>query len=164
MSTILHLQEERGNSGIMDEIRVKIRIENGREPVYMTEGSAGADIFSSEERVIQSGETALIKTGIFISVPAGYECQIRPRSGLALKKQITILNSPGTIDSDYRGEIGIIMHNLSDSPFTVKKDDRIAQMVFAPVVKARFIESDLEETERSSGGFGHTGINGKSDD
>ncbi|MDY6788188.1 MAG: dUTP diphosphatase [candidate division WOR-3 bacterium] len=148
----------------MDEIRVKIRIENGREPVYMTEGSAGADIFSSEERVIQSGETALIKTGIFISVPAGYECQIRPRSGLALKKQITILNSPGTIDSDYRGEIGIIMHNLSDSPFTVKKDDRIAQMVFAPVVKARFIESDLEETERSSGGFGHTGINGKSDD
>lgn len=148
----------------MDEITVKIRIEDGRKPVYMTRGSAGADIFSSEERVIQAGETALIKTGIFIAVPSGYECQIRPRSGLALKKQITILNSPGTIDSDYRGEVGIIMHNLSDRPFNVKKDDRIAQMVFAPVVKARFVESDLEETERSSGGFGHTGINGKRDD
>jgi len=111
-----------------------------------------------EKRVLQPGERALVPTGIRIAVPVGYEAQIRPRSGLALKHGITLPNSPGTIDADYRGEIQVIMLNLGDAPFVIEPGDRIAQMIVAPVSQVSWVESDtLEETERGSGGFGSTG-------
>lgn len=142
----------------MEKIEIKIMVgDKGKVPAYMTDGASGADIYASENAVIQPGSTALIHTDVRIEIPEGYECQIRPRSGLALKHGITITNAPGTIDSDYRGEIMIIMHNLSDRAFTVNKHDRIAQMIFAPVVRASFKETTINNTQRSSGGFGHTG-------
>lgn len=113
----------------------------------------------SDNVVLNPMERALIPTGIFISLPKGFEAQIRPRSGLALKHGITLLNSPGTIDADYRGEIGVILVNLSSEPFTVKDGERICQMVVAPYAKVEWSEVEsLDETERGSGGFGHTGV------
>ena len=104
-------------------------------------------------------QRALIPTGLFIELPSGFECQIRPRSGLALKKGITVLNTPGTIDADYRGEIGIILINLSNEPFVVNNGERIAQMVIKEYVKAELVQVDvLDDTERGAGGFGHTGV------
>lgn len=142
----------------MERVTVKITIDkNGKMPVYMTEGSSGADVYASEDANLQPGETKLIHTGIRIEIPAGYECQIRPRSGLALKHGITISNAPGTIDSDYRGEIMIIMHNLSKNPYCIRKHDRIAQMVFAPITRVQFSQETINSTVRDSGGFGHTG-------
>lgn len=142
----------------MMHIKVKIkRTPDAELPVYMTEGAAGADIFSSEDTGLEPGETRLISTGIFMEIPDGYECQIRPRSGLSYKNQIIILNSPGTIDSDYRGEVKIIMHNLSEKTFAIRKGDRIAQMVFSEVSRAEFIDDELNGTDRNDGGFGHTG-------
>jgi dUTP pyrophosphatase len=130
-------------------------------PSYETALSAGMDLRANLDKPVplKPLERALIKTGIYIEVPEGYEAQIRPRSGLALKKGIAIVNSPGTIDADYRGEIGVILVNLSNEDFVVNDGERICQMVIAKHEKAEWIEVEkLEETDRGAGGFGHTGI------
>ena len=129
-------------------------------PEYQTVGSAGADVcaFLKESFTIKPGETALIPTGIFIEIPEGYEAQIRPRSGLAIHNGITLLNAPGTIDSDYRGEIKIIMINLGQTDFVISSGMRIAQMIFNKIYRGHFIEIDtLSNTARNDGGFGHSG-------
>jgi dUTP pyrophosphatase len=131
-------------------------------PSYSTTHSAGMDLraFLSEDIVLKPMERKLIPTGLFIEIPEGYEAQIRPRSGLALKKGITVLNTPGTIDADYRGEIGIILVNLSQEDFVISNGERICQMVVARHEKVIWEISDmLEETNRGEGGFGHTGKN-----
>lgn len=128
-------------------------------PAYMTEGSAGMDLYADIESELQLAamERALIPTGIAIALPAGFEAQIRPRSGMALKKGLTMVNSPGTIDSDYRGEIQLIVINLGDEPVVIRRGQRIAQMVIQRVIKARWQEVDeLPVSERQDGGFGHT--------
>ncbi len=130
-------------------------------PTYSTPLSAGMDIraFLSEPITLQPGERRLIPTGIYIALPEGYEAQIRPRSGLALKHGITVLNSPGTIDADYRGEVGIILINHSDKAFVIEDGERIGQMVVAQYSRVEWNETDtLDETERGAGGFGHTGV------
>jgi dUTP pyrophosphatase len=129
-------------------------------PALATPGSAGADLRAALEAPIEiaPGARALVPTGFAIALPAGYEGQVRPRSGLALDAGITIPNAPGTVDSDYRGEIKVILHNLGSAPFRVERGDRIAQLVVAPVTRAEYAEVDeLEQTERGAGGFGHTG-------
>jgi len=129
-------------------------------PAYETELSAGVDLRAQVEAPItlKPMERKLIKTGLFIELPKGTEAQVRPRSGLALKKGISVLNSPGTIDADYRGEIGVILINLSNEAFEVNQGDRIAQLVFAQYQQAEFIEVEqLSETQRGEGGFGSTG-------
>jgi dUTP pyrophosphatase len=129
-------------------------------PAYMTPGAAGADVCAAvdEPVVLAPGERTLIPTGFALAVPEGYEVQIRPRSGLALRAGVTLLNTPGTIDSDYRGPVGVIVVNLGGEPFTVRRGDRIAQMIVAPVVRAAFAEVDgVAETARGAGGFGSTG-------
>ncbi len=130
-------------------------------PDYMTDGSSGMDLYANVDKdiVIQPGESALVPTGIKIELPQGYEAQIRPRSGMALKHGITVLNSPGTIDSDYRGEIKVILINLGKKEFTVCRKMRIAQMIISRIWKAEMIEVEqLKNTKRGDGGFGHTGI------
>ncbi|MDA8101177.1 MAG: dUTP diphosphatase [Nitrospiraceae bacterium] len=130
-------------------------------PHYQTEHSAGVDLYAAVEAdfVIEPGRWKLVPTGIAVAIPEGYEGQVRPRSGLALKHGIGMLNGPGTIDADYRGEIGIILFNFSEQPFPVNRGDRIAQMVFAKLTKASFRTVDgLNETKRGAGGFGHTGV------
>ncbi len=130
-------------------------------PFYETAGSAGADIRAHLEKpvVIEKGEHALVPTGLFPEVPAGYEIQVRPRSGLAYKKGITVLNTPGTVDSDYRGEIMVNLVNLGSETFVVEDGDRIAQIVVSPVLQAEFGETaELSSTERGMGGFGSTGV------
>lgn len=129
-------------------------------PEYATEYSAGLDLKANIESdvTLQPLERALIPTGLYIELPQGYEAQIRPRSGLALKHGLTILNSPGTIDADYRGEIRVILVNLSNDPFVIKDGERICQMVVAAHARVEWVETDnLDETERGAGGFGHTG-------
>ena len=127
-------------------------------PNYQTPGAAGMDVRAAEDRMLQPGETALIPTGFAIAVPVGFEAQLRPRSGLALKNGITLLNSPGTIDSDYRGPVGVILTNLGHEPFYVHRGDRVAQMVIAKVERAEWeMVETLEETERGEGGFGSSG-------
>lgn len=112
----------------------------------------------SEAIVLKSMSRTLIPTGLFLEIPHGYECQVRPRSGLALKRGVSVLNTPGTIDADYRGEVGVILFNMSDEEFTVENGERIAQLVFAPVLQVEWDESEsLSETERGVGGFGSTG-------
>ncbi|MEC9492383.1 dUTP diphosphatase [Flexistipes sp.] len=144
----------------MKKINVKIqKTKDSRVPVYKTEESAGADLFAAEAGIVKAGKIKLVKTGVSFSIPEGYEAQIRPRSGLALKKGVTILNTPGTIDSDYRGEVGVILVNFGDNDFVFNTGDRIAQVVFSKVYRAEFTLSDeLDTTERGSGGFGHTGF------
>jgi dUTP pyrophosphatase len=128
-------------------------------PQYATEAAAGLDITAAEELVLAPGERHAVATGFAIEIPHGYEVQVRPRSGLALKHGITCLNTPGTIDSDYRGEVKVILINLGGEPFPVRRGDRIAQLVPAPVLRAHFTEvRELEETARGSGGFGSTGL------
>ena len=130
-------------------------------PEYATPLSAGIDLRASlkESISVDAFDSRLIPTGLYIELPEGYEAQVRPRSGLALKYQITVLNSPGTIDADYRGEIGVILMNHSDTPFIIEPGDRIAQLVFSKYEKADFIEvEELSETERGTGGIGHTGL------
>jgi dUTP pyrophosphatase len=130
-------------------------------PQYMTEHAAGMDLYAAvkEEAVVSPGEIRLIPTGIAVAISEGYEGQVRPRSGLALKHGLTIINSPGTIDADYRGEIGVGLINLGANPYTVKRGDRIAQLVISPIVKAKWsLVIRLDETGRNEGGFGHTGI------
>ena len=144
---------------------VKLRL-NAQTPQYMTDGAAGLDLFAAPEEsiIIEPNQRFLVPTGIAIDIPTGFEGQVRPRSGLALKRGITLPNSPGTIDSDYRGEVGIIMMNLGEDPFVVNAGDRIAQLIIAPVSRAIFKEVDsLDNTTRSTGGFGHTGVTEKGD-
>jgi len=127
-------------------------------PQYMTSGSAGVDLKAARDGYLESGKADLVPTGIRIALPDGYEAQIRPRSGLAVKYGITLINSPGTIDSDYRGEIKIPLINLSSNKFEFKKGDRIAQMIIAKYEQAEFkVVNELDDTKRGSGGFGHTG-------
>ncbi|MGE5421130.1 MAG: dUTP diphosphatase [Chloroflexota bacterium] len=142
---------------------MKIRIINKSKhplPEYSTIHSAGMDIRANidSDLVLKPLARTLVGTGLFLEIPEGYEAQIRPRSGLALKKGVTVLNSPGTIDADYRGEVGIILVNLSDQEFVIKDGERICQMVIARHEKAEWVQvENLLETERGAGGFGHTG-------
>ena len=143
---------------------VKIKIVNrGTQqlPAYATPQSAGMDLRANIEAPItlRPLERRIVPTGLYIALPEGYEAQVRPRSGLALKHGITVLNSPGTIDSDYRGEIGVLLINLSDTPFVINAGERIAQMVVARHEQAELIEvEELDDTERGAGGYGHTGV------
>lgn len=128
-------------------------------PSYAKSGDAGVDLHATKDVIVHPMDRTLIPTGIAIQLPRGVEAQVRSRSGLALKKGIFVLNSPGTIDSGYTGEIGVILFNTTNEPFCVKRGDRIAQLVFSPVYQAEFKEVDeLEETERGGGGFGSTGV------
>lgn len=149
----------------MKAVRIKIRRKIGAEdlplPQYMSPGSSGMDLYADvqEDVVLNPQERGLISCGIFLSLPPGYEAQIRPRSGLALKNGITLVNTPGTVDSDYRGIVNVILANLGSEPFVVKRGMRIAQMVIQEVVRAEIEEAqELDETVRSGGGFGHTGV------
>jgi len=144
----------------MQDIVVKVKsADNLLIPEYATVGAAGADLKSAEDGVIKPGELKLVKTGLFLEIPDGYEGQVRPRSGLALKFGVTVLNSPGTIDSDYRGEVGVILINHGNKDFSYKKGDRIAQLVFSKVIKAKFeAHEEINFTQRGAGGFGHTGV------
>ena len=127
-------------------------------PAYATAGAAGMDVVAAEDATIAPGARAAIATGFAMAIPAGYEVQVRPRSGLALKHGVTCLNTPGTIDSDYRGEVKVILANLGDTPFVVARGERIAQLVPAPVLRAQLDEVEvLDDTARGAGGFGSTG-------
>ena len=127
-------------------------------PAYATEGSAGLDLRADVAVSLAPGERSLVPTGLSMAIPPGYEGQVRPRSGLALKQGVTCLNTPGTIDSDYRGEVSVILVNLSKAPVSLQRGDRIAQLVIAPVSRAELAESsELPSTARGEGGFGHTG-------
>ena len=145
----------------MEKILVKVVKEEGITlPKYETIGSAGMDIRANitKEIELQPLDRVLIPTGLKMEIPEGYEVQIRPRSGLARKHGLTVLNTPGTIDSDYRGDIGVILINLSKESYFIQPGERIAQLILTPVVQAEFEEVDvLEQTERGEGGFGHTG-------
>lgn len=128
-------------------------------PKYETPNSAGLDLRSTKTITLKPHSRVLVPTGLFIALPEGYEAQVRPRSGLALKKGITVLNTPGTIDADYRGEVGVILFNTTDEDFIVNENDRIAQMIINKVEQINWIEVDeLDETERGDGGFGHTQV------
>ena len=132
-------------------------------PKYMTELAAGMDVCALLENTLylESGQRALVPTGLSFAIPPGYEIQVRPRSGLAIKHGIALVNSPGTIDADYRGEVSIILINHGMENFTIHSGDRIAQLIIAPVSQADFVEVlDLDETKRGAGGFGHTGHSG----
>ena len=146
----------------MSKITVKCVASKGAIiPEYKTAGAAGADLCAllDSPLTIPAGRSAMVPTGLFFEIPEGYEVQVRPRSGLAAKNGVTVLNTPGTIDSDYRGEIKVILINLGQTDFTVNSGDRIAQMIIAPVIQASFTITDsLSETERGAGGFGSTGI------
>lgn len=143
-------------------IEIFVRTSKGRKlPRYCSEGASGADVQAMLDApiIIPPHKTALIPTGLFFEIPEGYEIQVRPRSGLALKSQITVINSPGTIDSDYRGELKVILINHGDIDFIVEPDMRIAQIVVAPVFQAKFVLVDeLAVSKRNDGGFGHTGM------
>lgn len=159
MSTIESVRQ------VMNSIVIKIkRVQDNKDlplPAYKSEGSSGMDITACVKQpvLLKPGEIRLIPSGLAVSVPPGYEAQVRPRSGLSLHHGIGLVNSPGTIDSDYRGEIGIILINWGTEPFTIKKGDRIAQMIISKVYRADFVEvEDLDATSRGQGGFGHTGI------
>lgn len=131
-------------------------------PQYETSSSAGLDVRANIDAPIELKplERVLVKTGLFLEIPTGYECQVRPRSGLALKHGLTVLNAPGTIDADYRGEVGVVLINLSNETFVINDGERIAQLVFAEYVQAKWNLADtLSETERGAGGFGSTGMN-----
>lgn len=141
---------------------IKITLQSGAKmPEYQTQGAAGADLFAhlTKSITIRSGEILLIPTGIVLEIPDGYEAQIRPRSGLAINHGLTLLNSPGTIDADYRGEIKIILINLGRDEFTIINGMRIAQIIFSRVYRGNFTEvNELTFTERNNGGFGHSGV------
>lgn len=145
----------------MEKIKVGITIENNIEiPKYMTEGSAGIDVSANitERLELKPLERYLVPTGVKLEIPQGFEIQVRPRSGMAFKHGITVLNSPGTIDSDYRGEIKVLLINLSNETYNIQPQERIAQLVLSKVYQLSFDEkSELSETKRGEGGFGHTG-------
>ena len=146
----------------MSKVNVKCVPSKGAViPEYKTVGAAGADLYALVDSPITlaPGKTAMVPTGLFFEIPEGYEIQVRPRSGLAAKNGVTVLNTPGTIDSDYRGEIKIILINLGDKDFVINSGDRVAQMVIAPLIQASFsIVDELSDTTRGSGGFGSTGV------
>ena len=145
----------------MTEVLIKRLSKNVELPKYETNGSSGMDLSADipADIKIEPGKTSIIPTGISLSIPKNFEIQIRPRSGLAAKSQISVLNSPGTIDADYRGELKVILINLSNKTFVVEQGTRIAQMVLCPIVKAKFKEVDsLDNTERGADGFGSTGL------
>lgn len=149
----------------MRTIKVGIKRKEGTEdlpvPEYATPGSSGVDLRADVESdvLIAPGEIKLISCGIYLSIPQGYEAEVRPRSGLALKHGITLVNAPGTIDSDYRGLVSLIMTNLGKEPFNIKRGDRVAQLIIKEVIRAEFEEAgELDGTVRSHGGFGHTGV------
>lgn len=147
----------------MDSVDVKIINLSGMElPAYGTPMAAGMDVRAAlaEPLALKPLQRALVPTGLRIQLPEGYECQIRPRSGLALKHGVTVANAPGTIDADYRGEIGIILINLSDETFVINPGERIAQMVVAPYSRVQWrLSESLDDSQRGDGGFGHTGLN-----
>jgi dUTP pyrophosphatase len=154
---------EKAEKGMVEEITVSIRQLPGTEdlplPCYMTKQAAGADLTAAvgAEVTILPGERALIPTGVTVALPEGYEAEIRPRSGLALRHGVTLLNAPGTIDADYRGEVGIILINHGQAPFVVRRGDRVAQMVVHRVCRVHWsVSQALSPTERGGGGFGHT--------
>lgn len=140
-------------------MKVKVVNKSGFDlPKFETDGAAGVDLRSSETVVILPKGTVLVPTGIFVEIPAGYELQIRPRSGMSLKTKLRVANAPGTIDSDYRGEIKVIMDNIGDEPISIASGERIAQMVLCPVFQFDWVEKEsLGETDRGVGGFGSTG-------
>lgn len=149
----------------MKRIKIKIRRKETAKdlplPCYATNGSSGMDLYADieDELFLNHGEIKLISCGVYLSIPEGFEAEVRPRSGLALKHGITLVNTPGTIDSDYRGLVCLIMTNLGKLPFKIRRGDRLAQFVVKEVVRAQFVESEeLDETVRSGGGFGHTGV------
>ncbi|MDO9351348.1 MAG: dUTP diphosphatase [Deltaproteobacteria bacterium] len=149
----------------MEQIKIYIKRLKKNHPIslpqYMTEGSSGMDLFASleEEVILLPGERRLIPTGISVAIPEGFEGQIRPRSGLAIRKGIGLVNGPGTIDSDYRGEVGILLINFGKDPFAIRNGERIAQMVISRVFRSILVEvDDLPPTQRQEGGFGHTGV------
>jgi dUTP pyrophosphatase len=145
----------------MKQINIPCNVSSDLIPLYQSEGASGADLRADikEKVVLKRGRRMLIPTGLRLEIPAGYEAQVRPRSGLAIKYGITCLNTPGTVDADYRGEIKVILINLGEEDFIIKRGDRIAQLVFLPVVRAVFkSQVDIENTERGEGGFGSTGI------
>jgi dUTP pyrophosphatase len=145
----------------MVEVKIK-RLNNGAGlplPNYASDGAAGMDICAAEGLTLRMGKRAAVATGFAFAIPRGYEIQVRPRSGLALNHGITCLNTPGTIDSDYRGEVKVILANLGDDDFMIQRGDRIAQLVVAPVTHAAMVEADmLDDTARGAGGFGSTGV------
>ena len=143
----------------MEKISVKVKAADGVSlPAYATPGSSGMDIRANEAAVIKAGERGCVGTGLYLEMPEGCEAQVRPRSGLALKHGVTVLNTPGTIDSDHRGEIRVILANFGKEDFTIEPGDRIAQIVFAAVTRAELEAApELGETERAAGGFGSTG-------
>jgi dUTP pyrophosphatase len=149
-----------------ERVRVKVkRLQDGSEgdlylPRYMTAHSSGMDLFAVVEKevILQPGERKLIPTGIALAIPPGYEGQVRPRSGLALREGITLVNTPGTIDADYRGEVGVLLINLGQQAFKVRRGDRIAQLAIVPICQAELeLVDELDATPRNEGGFGHTG-------
>jgi len=141
-----------------------MRLPHGRDlglPAYASAGAAGADVRAalSEDLVLESGDRAAVPTGLVIELPPGWEAQVRPRSGLALRHGVTVVNAPGTIDSDYRGEVQVLLVNLGREPVTIRRGDRIAQLVVAPAIQARFCETaEVAESRRGDGGFGSTGV------
>ncbi|AQR75559.1 dUTP diphosphatase [Sphingomonas sp. LM7] len=147
---------------MLSPIRIQIqRLPHGEDlplPAYATQGAAGMDVVAAEDLTLAPGARHAVATGFAMAIPEGYEVQVRPRSGLALKHGVTCLNTPGTIDSDYRGEVKVILANLGDTPFPIARGDRIAQLVPAPVQRAELAEVEtLDETARGAGGFGSTG-------
>ena len=145
----------------MEKVKIYYTGEGIDHPHYQSEGAAGADVYALVEEpvTVKPMERVMIPTGMAIAVPRGYEAQIRPRSGLAWKQGLTVLNSPGTIDSDYRGEVRILLINLGKQDVVISKGDRIAQMIIAPYVRGEFVRTDtLDDTERGEGGFGSTGV------
>ncbi len=127
-------------------------------PVYATEGAAGMDVVSAEDVTLPAGGRHAVATGLAVAIPHGFEIQVRPRSGLALKHGVTVANAPGTIDSDYRGEVKVILINLGQEPFAIRRGDRVAQLVLAPVTRGSWLEvEELDDTARGEGGFGSTG-------
>jgi dUTP pyrophosphatase len=149
----------------MEQVKIYIRRLKKNHPTslpqYMTEGSSGMDLYASleEETIINPGERKLIPTGISIAIPEGFEGQVRPRSGLAIQKGIGLVNGPGTIDSDYRGEVGVLLINFGNAPFSIRNGERIAQLIISRVFRSILVEvEDLPPTQRQGGGFGHTGV------
>ena len=155
------LRDRHSTTVVHSMVNIKCKASEGAViPEYKTAGAAGADLCALLDAplTIPSGRSAMVPTGLFFEIPEGYEVQVRPRSGLAAKNGVTVLNTPGTIDCDYRGEIKVILINLGAEDFTINSGDRIAQMIIAPVIQASFTKvNSLSETERGAGGFGSTG-------
>lgn len=144
-------------------VRVGLKVLPGRPqiplPAYATKAAAGMDLPAAEAVVLEPGARAAVSTGLAIELPEGYEAQVRPRSGLAIKHGVTVVNAPGTIDADYRGEVKVLLVNLGSEPFRIAVGDRIAQMIVAPFIQARLdVVTELSDTARGTGGFGHTGL------